>query len=37
MKKFDLFEDLKLFEEFHRLLNFNFIVIYMIHKIAVSI
>ena len=35
IKKTDLFEDIKMLQEFHTLLNFNFFMIYIIHKILV--
>ena len=34
MKKFDLLKYLKMLQEFYTLLNFNFIVIYIIHKVS---
>ena len=34
-KKNDLLKDLKMLQEFYTLLNFNFIIIYIIHKISV--
>ena len=37
MKKFDLLQDLKNLQEFYTLLNFNFIVIYIILRISVSL
>ena len=37
MKKFDLLQDLKILQEFYTLLNFNFIVIYVILRISVSL
>ena len=37
MKKFDLLQDLKILQEFYTLLNFNFIVIYIILRISVSL
>ena len=35
MKKFDLLQDLKILQEFYTLLDFNFIVIYIILRISV--
>ena len=37
MKKFDLLQDLKILQEFYTFLNFNFIVIYIILRISVSL
>ena len=37
MKTFDLLEDLEMLQEFYKHLNFNFILIYIIHKITVSL
>ena len=37
MKKLYLLEDLKMLQDFYTLLNFNFIMIYKIHKISVSL
>ena len=37
MRKFDLLQDLKILQEFYTLLNFNFIVIYIILRISVSL
>ena len=37
MKKFDVLQDLKILQEFYTLLNFNFIVIYIILRISVSL
>ena len=36
MKKFNLPEDLKMPQEFYTLLNFNFTMIYIIHKMSAS-
>ena len=37
LKKLDLLEDLKMPKEFYTHLNFSFIMIYIIHKILVSL
>ena len=37
IKKMDLLEDSKMPQEFHMILNFNFIMIYIIHEILIML